>query len=234
MAKRDYYEVLGVSRDCAPEDLKKAYRRLAMQYHPDRNPGNTEAEERFKEANEAYSVLSDPQRRSQYDTFGHAGPTGQGFGDFGGFGFGGVEDLLNEFFGVGTLFGMGRERARRGPDLRYNLTVFFQDAVVGAEKEIEVPRQASCGECSGSGAKKGTRPERCSACNGRGERSGFRCSAQLFMLRWESEQRAKFQSERCPVRGYHLFLSINTAWSRGSPGLCFAGRSQCPGNAPCP
>jgi len=167
--KRDYYEVLGVARDCSAEDLKKAYRRLAMQHHPDRNPGNTEAEERFKEANEAYSVLSDSQRRSQYDTYGHAGPTGQGFGDFGGFGFGGVEDLLNEFFGVGTIFGMGRERPRRGPDLRYNLSVSFQDAVVGAEKEIEVPRREACGECAGSGAKKGTRPERCGACNGRGQ-----------------------------------------------------------------
>ena len=170
MQKRDYYEVLSVSRDCSAEELKKAYRRLALQYHPDRNPGDGESEERFKEANEAYSVLSDAQKRSQYDTFGHAGPTGQGFGDFGGFGFGGVEDLLNEFFGMGTIFGgMGHERTRRGGDMRYNLAVTFEEAVIGTEKEIEVPRQTHCRECSGSGAKKGTRPERCGTCGGRGQ-----------------------------------------------------------------
>lgn len=169
MAKRDYYEILGVSRDCNGEELKKAYRNLALRYHPDRNPGDKQAEERFKEANEAYSVLSDPQKREQYDRFGHAGPAGQGFGGFGDYGFGGVEDLLNEFFGMGTIFGAGRERSRRGADLRYNLTVTFEEAVSGTEKEIEIPRSASCGECSGTGARKGTRPERCGACNGRGQ-----------------------------------------------------------------
>lgn len=170
MARRDYYEVLEVERSCTLEDLKKAYRKLALQYHPDRNPGSKEAEDRFKEVNEAYSVLSDPQKREQYDLYGHAAPAGQGFEGFGGFsGFGGVEDILNDFFGFGSVFGAGRDRSRRGEDLRYNLTVRFEEAVFGAEKEIVVPRRTQCRECTGTGAKKGTRPEKCAACNGRGQ-----------------------------------------------------------------
>ena len=168
MEKRDYYEVLGVSRDASPDDIKKAYRQLALQFHPDRNPGDKGAEERFKEANEAYSVLSDAERRAQYDRFGHAGPAGQGFGGFGDFSGFGVEDIINDFFG-GFFGGGGGGRTTRGPDLRYNLVVDFEEAVFGAEKEIVVPRIGTCGECSGTGARKGTRPERCSACNGRGQ-----------------------------------------------------------------
>ena len=168
MSRRDYYEVLGVSRNSTPEELKKAFRKLALQHHPDRNPGDKSAEDKFKEINEAYSVLSDTQKREQYDTFGHAGPTGQGFGDFRDFNFGGVEDILNEFFGFGSIFG-GGQRSRRGADLRYNMEIAFDEAAFGTEKEIVVPRTASCQECSGSGAKKGTRPERCAACNGRGQ-----------------------------------------------------------------
>jgi molecular chaperone DnaJ len=169
MARGDYYEVLGVERSCTLEDLKKAYRKLALEYHPDRNPANKEAEDRFKEVNEAYSVLSDPQRRQQYDLYGHAAPAGQGFEGFGGFGFGGVEDILNDFFGFGSVFGGVRDRSRRGADLRYNLTITFEEAVSGAEKDISVPRMGSCRECAGTGAKKGTRPERCAGCNGRGQ-----------------------------------------------------------------
>jgi len=169
MTRRDYYEVLGVQRDGTLDDLKKAYRKLALEYHPDRNPGSKDAEDRFKEVNEAYSVLSDAHRREQYDLYGHAAPAGQGFGGSGGFGFGGVEDILNDFFGFGSVFGGFRDRPRRGPDLRYNLTVTFEEAVFGAEKDIVVPRTGSCGECTGTGAKKGTRPERCAACNGRGQ-----------------------------------------------------------------
>ncbi|MBI5420121.1 MAG: molecular chaperone DnaJ [Deltaproteobacteria bacterium] len=168
MAKRDYYEVLGVSRNSGPDEIKKAFRQLALQYHPDRNPGDKSAEEKFKELNEAYSVLSDPQKREQYDTFGPAGPAGQGFGGSD-FGFGGVEDILNDFFGFGTIFGGGRQRSRRGADLRYNLELKFEEAVFGTEKEVVIPRTAACPECGGSGAKKGTRPERCAACNGRGQ-----------------------------------------------------------------
>lgn len=166
MARRDYYEILDVERNCNLEDLKKAYRKLALQYHPDRNPGSQEAEDRFKELNEAYSVLSDPQKREQYDLYGHAAPAGHGFEGFGG--FGGVEDILNDFFGFGSVFG-GRDRSRRGEDLRYNLNVRFEEAAFGAEREIVVPRRTLCRECSGTGARKGTRPERCAACNGRGQ-----------------------------------------------------------------
>ncbi|MGE5190238.1 MAG: molecular chaperone DnaJ [Gemmatimonadota bacterium] len=168
MARRDYYEVLGVPRGCDAEEIKKAFRQLALQYHPDRNPGDKGAEERFKEINEAYSVLSDPRKRDEYDTYGHAGPTGQGFGGFGDFGFGGVEDLLNDFFGMGTVFG-ARNRARRGADLRYNMEIAFDEAAFGTEKEFTVPRMAACPECGGSGARKGTKPEPCGACNGRGQ-----------------------------------------------------------------
>lgn len=168
MAKRDYYEVLGVPRGCNGEEIKKAFRQMALQYHPDRNPGDKGAEERFKEINEAYSVLSDPQKRDQYNTYGHAGPAGQGFGGFADFGFGGVEDILNDFFGMGSFFG-SRERARRGADLRYNMEITFDDAAFGTEKEFIIPRMSSCPECGGSGARKGTKPERCGACNGRGQ-----------------------------------------------------------------
>jgi len=166
--KRDYYEILGVSRNSSPDEIKKAFRRLALQYHPDRNSSDAGAEERFKELNEAYSVLSDPEKRDQYDRFGHAGPSGQGFGGFGDFQGMGVEDIINDFFG-GIFGGGGGGRSRRGADLRYNLTVTFEDAVFGAEKEISVPRMGACGECGGSGARKGSRPEKCGACNGRGQ-----------------------------------------------------------------
>jgi molecular chaperone DnaJ len=165
--KRDYYEVLGVSREASADDIKKAYRQMALRYHPDRNAGDKGAEERFKEANEAYSVLSDTERRAQYDRFGHAGPAGQGFGGFGDFSGFGVEDIINDFFG-GFFGGGGGGRPARGSDLRYNLTIDFEEAVFGAEKEIVVPRIGACGECAGTGARKGSRPERCGACNGRG------------------------------------------------------------------
>lgn len=174
--KRDYYEVLGVPRDASPEDMKKAYRQLALQYHPDRNPGNKESEDHFKEVNEAYSVLSDGEKRARYDRFGSAGPQGGGFGggggfDFSGAGFPGVEDLLNDFFGggAGVFFGGGQRGPTRGSDLRYNLNLPFEEAAKGVEKEIDIPRTGECGECGGSGAKKGTRPEKCVTCGGRGQ-----------------------------------------------------------------
>lgn len=167
--KRDYYEVLGVSRDAGEEEIKKAYRKLALQYHPDRNPGNKEAEEKFKEISEAYSVLSDPQKRAQYDQFGHAA-----FGDTGPFPSGfdftaGFEDLFSDIFG--DFFGTGRRRtrARRGEDLHYNLTLTFEEAVFGAEKKIKIPRQGSCDACHGTGSKPGTGARTCPTCRGRGQ-----------------------------------------------------------------
>ncbi len=202
MARRDYYEVLGVQRNCSLEDLKKAYRKLALENHPDRNPGIKEAEERFKEANEAYSVLSDPRKREQYDLYGHAAAAGQGFEGFGGVGFGGVEDLLNEFFGFGSVFGGGaRDRSRRGADLRYNLAVKFDEAAFGTEKEIVVPRTAGCGECSGTGAKKGTDPERCAACNGRGQVTVQQGFFSLSRTCGRCHGSGEVIKDRCPACG---------------------------------
>ncbi|MCL6443554.1 MAG: molecular chaperone DnaJ [Alicyclobacillus sp.] len=169
MSKRDYYEVLGVSRDASTDEIKRAYRKLARQYHPDVNRNDPNAEERFKEISEAYEVLSDPSKRSRYDQFGHADPTqgmggggfdASGFGDFSGFG-----DIFDMFFGGG-----GRQRGpQRGQDLEYELEVDFEDAAFGIEEEIQIPRTETCPTCGGSGARPGTHPDKCGACNGTGE-----------------------------------------------------------------
>ncbi|KRG15538.1 molecular chaperone DnaJ [Lederbergia galactosidilytica] len=170
MSKRDYYDVLGVSKDTPKDEIKKAYRRLSKKYHPDINkePG---ADEKFKEITEAYEVLSDDQKRAQYDQFGHDGPQGfGGGGGFGGasdFGFGGFEDIFNTFFGGG-----GRRdpnAPRQGADLQYTMTLTFEEAVFGKETVIEIPREETCDTCHGSGAKPGTSPETCSHCNGSGQ-----------------------------------------------------------------
>ena len=177
MAKRDYYEVLGVSKTASDDELKKAYRTLAKKYHPDLNGGDKDCEEKFKEVNEAYEVLSDPQKRARYDQFGHedprAGGGAGGYGDFtGGFG-GGFDDIFSAFFGGG--FG-GAQRARgpeRGNDLRYDLTITFEEAAFGCEKEITVTREENCEECGGTGAKKGTSPTTCPTCKGTGQVQSF-------------------------------------------------------------
>src|ERR1700680_5001362 len=153
--KRDYYEVLGVERGASEEELKKAYRRLAVQFHPDRNPGDKQAEERFKELNEAYQVLSDAERRAQYDRYGHAafqGPQGTGFGFTQGF-----EEVFSDIFGdfFGTGRGPTRSRSRRGDDLRYDLEVEFEEAARGTEKVVKFQRLAACEACSGSRARGG-------------------------------------------------------------------------------
>jgi molecular chaperone DnaJ len=173
--KRDYYDVLGVARGAGDEDLKKAYRRLAIQFHPDRNPGNKEAEERFKEINEAYQVLSDADRRAQYDRFGHAafqGPHG-GPGGFGGFDFReGFEEVFSDIFGdfFGTGRGRTRSRARRGDDLRYDLEVEFEEAARGIEKTIKFQRLTTCDACNGTRAKNGSAGARqCPNCRGTGQ-----------------------------------------------------------------
>ena len=158
MAERDYYEILGVAKDASDEDLKKAYRRLAMKYHPDRNPDDADAEEKFKEAKEAYEVLSDPDKRAAYDRFGHAGVSGAGGGGaggaegFGGFGGGGFSDIFGDIFG--DMFGGGRggRRAHRGADLRYALDLSLEDAAAGTTVTIKVPSKSECGTCDGSGA----------------------------------------------------------------------------------
>lgn len=173
MAKRDYYEVLGVSRDATEQEIKSAYRKLALKYHPDRNPGNKEAEERFKEAAEAYSVLGDPQKRAVYDRYGHAGVgTAAGEPTFDPSIFADFTDIFGDFFGFGDLFGFGtrgRPRARRGEDVRYDLEISFEDAVRGMTAEILVPRTETCPRCRGEGAEPGQGFIRCSSCHGRGE-----------------------------------------------------------------
>jgi len=170
LSKRDYYEILEVTRESSEQEIKSAYRKKAMQYHPDRNPDNHEASERFKEAAEAYSVLADQQKRGQYDRYGHAGMTGgagfdpsqfQEFGDI----FGDFGDL----FGLGDLFGQGRRRSNRGSDLRYDLEIGFEEAAFGLKTRIKVPRPETCGECAGTGARKGTQAETCRTCGGRGQ-----------------------------------------------------------------
>jgi molecular chaperone DnaJ len=172
--KRDYYDVLGVARGASDDDIKKAYRRLAIQYHPDRNPGDREAEEKFKEANEAYQVISDPDKRAQYDRFGHAAFQGpQGGGGFGGFDFSqGFEDVFSDIFGdfFGTGRGRSRARSRRGDDLRYDLEIDFEDAHRGAERVIKVARLSQCEACNGTRTASGAAGQRtCPNCRGTGQ-----------------------------------------------------------------
>jgi molecular chaperone DnaJ len=184
MAKRDFYEALGVSRDAGPEEIKKAYRRLARQYHPDANNGNKETEAQFKEIKEAYDILSDPQKRSYYDRFGHQP---EGFGGFGGGGFGGmggfgsgIEDIFETFFG-GGFTGTRRQRPQAGPqrgsDLRYDMEITLEEVVKGKETSINVPRLETCPECNGSGARDGSAPVTCSACGGSGQQQVVRNTA---------------------------------------------------------
>ncbi len=174
MSRRDYYETLGVDRSVNDRDLKKAYRRMAQKYHPDRNSGDADAEAHFKEAKEAYEVLSDPKKRAAYDQFGHAGidpsmdggPGGSGFSDI----FGDVGDVGDVF---SDIFGGGRGRrhsgAYRGADLRYPMELLLEDAVTGVSKNIKIPTRVKCGVCNGSGARKGTSPKTCETCHGHGQ-----------------------------------------------------------------
>lgn len=169
MSKRDYYEVLGVERNASEAEIKKAFRRLARQYHPDVNPGDKKAEEKFKEINEAYEVLSDQDKRSRYDQFGHVGTDPNGFGGFGGFGggdFGGMGDIFEMFFGAQ---GQRASGPQKGSDLRMDLELTFEEAAFGVERDVEVTRTEECPTCQGSGAKPGTHPSRCSACQGTGQ-----------------------------------------------------------------
>ncbi|HEY7514564.1 MAG TPA: DnaJ domain-containing protein, partial [Vicinamibacteria bacterium] len=167
MSKRDYYEVLGIPRNASEQEVKSAYRKLALKYHPDRNGGDKEAEERFKEAAEAYGVLGDPDKRQRYDTFGHAGLSGGAgldptiFADFG--------DILGDFFGFADVFGRRRGGPRRGADLRYNLELTFEEAAFGTEAAIQIPRAEACSLCGGSGAAPGTQPSACPTCGGSGQ-----------------------------------------------------------------
>ena len=173
VSKRDYYETLGVGRDAGEQEIKGAYRRLALKHHPDRNPEHPDAEDRFKEASEAYSVLSDPQKRAAYDRYGHAGLQSAAASGVNPDIFADFSDILGDFFGVGDLFGGGggrrRNGAQRGEDVRYDLEIGFQEAVFGLNAEIQVPRLENCDRCNGSGAEPGSRATACPTCRGRGE-----------------------------------------------------------------
>jgi molecular chaperone DnaJ len=200
--KRDYYEVLGVNRDVADEDIKKAYRKLAMKHHPDRNPDSKEAEERFKEAKEAYEVLSEPEKRRAYDAYGHAGVNPQmgGMGadaaGFGGFAeaFG---DIFSDIFGGGQ--GRGRSSVYRGADLRYNLEITLEQAARGTETKIRIPTMEQCETCHGSGAKPGTHPKTCETCHGAGT---VRLSQGFFSIQQTCPTchgSGKMVSDPCPT-----------------------------------
>jgi molecular chaperone DnaJ len=174
--KMDYYEILGVDRTASDSELKAAYRKLAMQYHPDRNPNNPEAEEKFKACSQAYQVLSDPDKRSAYDRFGHAGvgngfPGGGGFPGGSPFGQGDLNDIFGDLFG--EMFNMGGQRrasrAQRGRDLQFSMKLEFEESVFGVEREIRIRRAEACTDCSGTGSEKGRQPETCQQCGGRGQ-----------------------------------------------------------------
>ena len=170
MAKQDFYELLGVTREASAEDIKKAFRKLAMQYHPDRNPGDKQAEQRFKAINEAYDVLKDEQRRAAYDRFGHAAFENGGRGGAGDFGFGGggFADIFEEMFGSMMGGRGGQGGANRGNDLRYNLEITLEEAFRGRETQVRVPTLVGCEACHGSGAEAGSRPSNCPTCRGNG------------------------------------------------------------------
>ncbi|KPC49165.1 molecular chaperone DnaJ [Amantichitinum ursilacus] len=175
MAKKDFYEALGVNRDASEDDIKKAFRKLAMKYHPDRNPDNKESEEKFKEVKEAYEILSDPQKRQAYDQYGHAGVDPQAGMGAGGAGFGGFADAFSDIFG--DIFGGqqggggrgGRSNVYRGADLRYNMEITLEEAARGVERQIKIPSHDECGTCHGSGAKPGTEAKTCHTCGGQGQ-----------------------------------------------------------------
>jgi molecular chaperone DnaJ len=170
--KRDYYEILGVAKTAAAAEIKASYRKLAVQYHPDRNPGSTEAEEKFKEAAEAYSVLSDADKRARYDRFGHQGVSGAGSAGFDPTIFADFSDILGDLFGFGDPFGRrrgGAGGATRGADLRYDLTLTFEEAAFGTDTVLRIPRLETCPKCTGSGSASNAAPTACAACGGRGQ-----------------------------------------------------------------
>lgn len=173
MSKRDYYEVLGVSRSASDQELKRAYRALAQRYHPDKNQSDPTSEEKFKELGEAYSVLADPDQRQRYDRFGHAGVSSGAGQTWGAPGFGGIEDILGDLFGFSDVFGGRpggrRSAAQRGADLRYDLEITLEEAYHGMTAQLRIPRLETCESCKGNGAAPGTQPQNCSNCGGTGQ-----------------------------------------------------------------
>lgn len=224
--KRDYYEVLGVVRTASEQEIKSAYRKLALQFHPDRNPGNHQAEESFKEAAEAYSVLSDAQKRAQYDRFGHAGVGSSGSGGFDPNVFADFSDILGDLFGFGDMLGSrrGGNRVQRGADLRYDLDLSFEEAAFGTTTKVKVPRHENCAECDGSGAEKGSGPTTCPTCNGYGQvrfQQGFFAITRTCSQCHGSGQTIKNRCKACHgegriVREKTLELKIPAGVDNGS------------------
>lgn len=237
MSDRDYYDVLGVSKSASADDIKKAYRRLAMKYHPDRNNGNKEAEERFKEVGEAYQVLGDEKKRAAYDQFGKAGVNGQGSGGFGGFseGFGGFSnmgdlgDIFNEFFGGAQRREAGN-RPQKGSDLRYDMTITLEEAAKGVTKEIRVPTWEKCDKCDGTGSKSKSAPKTCPHCAGRGfvqMRQGFFAVQQTCP---HCQGSGKIIEDPCPAcSGTGLKKSMHTLEVRIPAGISSGQRVRVPG-----
>ncbi len=210
MAKKDYYEVLGIARNASADEIKKAYRKLALQYHPDRNPGNQEAEEKFKEASEAYSVLADNEKRQTYDRFGHDGLKmgGRGFSDFSFFSdsiFADFEDILGGIFGFGTGRGRGQKRGpQRGRDIGMEISLTLEEAYNGVEKELEVKKEVNCDICDGSGSEPGRPPETCQQCGGSGSirrNQGFFSISTTCSLCSGSGQIIKYPCSKCRGKG---------------------------------
>ena len=237
--KRDYYEVLGVSKDADEAALKKAYRQVAKKYHPDVNPGDAEAEKKFKEASEAYAILSDPEKRRQYDQFGHAAfdqGAGGGAGGFGGFDFSGADfsDIFGDIFG--DLFGGGRRsggRANQGPmkgaNIRKSVRVTFEEAVFGCEKELDVVLKDPCPKCNGTGAKPGTSPETCPKCGGRGQvvytQQSFFGTVQNVQSCPDCHGSGKIIREKCPDCSGTGFVSNRKTISVSIPAGIASGQS---------
>jgi molecular chaperone DnaJ len=201
--KKDYYSVLGVARNASVDDIKKSYRKIALKYHPDRNPGDKNAEERFKEAAEAYEVLHDPEKRRVYDMYGHEGLSSTGFSGFRDFGdiFRSFSDIFEDMFGLGGFGGMGGggPRPQPGTDLRYDLTLGFLDAALGTEVTVEVPRVINCRTCGGSGAKPGTQRIPCPQCQGRGVVSRSHGIFQITTTCPRCQGMREFFAEQCPA-----------------------------------
>jgi molecular chaperone DnaJ len=221
MEDKDYYKILGVSRDATEDQIKKSYRKIAMQYHPDRNPGNKEAEEKFKITSEAYEVLRDPEKREIYDRYGIEGLKGTGFTGFRGFEdiFSAFGDIFEDFFGFGAT-GRRRTRAHQGADLRYDLKISFYDAAFGKETEIEIPKNVVCDVCNGTGAKPGTYPTHCPICKGTGQvtrsQGFFTISTTCGQCRGEGNINAHPCKE---CRGYGKVRKTRTIQIKIPPGV---------------
>lgn len=212
MSKRDYYEVLGVGRAATEQELKSAYRKLAVKFHPDKNPGDAEAEAKFKEGAEAYSVLSSSEQRARYDRFGHEGVASAAGAGYGAPGFGGIEDILSDLFGFGDVFGGRgasagggrRSSAQRGSDLRYDLEITLEEAAQGLSTKLRIPRLEACDVCDGTGAQKGTQPEACGTCGGAGQvryQQGFFSVARTCAECRGTGKLIKSPCERCKGDG---------------------------------